>query len=123
MVPVVFIRLEALPLTVNGKVDRGRLPSPDTVEHLRDREFVAPRTAVEERLTALVTELLGVQPIGVTDNFFLLGGHSLLGTQLIARLRQAFGVNLGLRSVFDHPTIEDLAAEIEHAQRLRMEAA
>ena len=123
MVPVVFIRLEALPLTVNGKVDRGRLPSPETVEHLRDREFVAPRTAVEERLTALVTELLGVQPIGVTDNFFLLGGHSLLGTQLIARLRQAFGVNLGLRSVFDHPTIEDLAAEIEHAQRLRMEAA
>jgi amino acid adenylation domain-containing protein len=123
MVPAVFVRLEALPLTANGKVDRGRLPSPDTVEHLRDREVVAPRTAVEERLTALVTELLGVHPIGVADNFFLLGGHSLLGTQLIARLRQAFGVNLGLRSVFDHPTIEDLAAQIERAQRLRMEAA
>ncbi len=78
---------------------------------------------VETRLAALIAELLGVQPIGVADNFFLLGGHSLLGTQLIARLRDAFGVDLPLRTVFDHPTVEDLAAEVEQALLLRMKEA
>ena len=84
---------------------------------------MAPRTAVEKRLAALVAELLGVGPIGVADNFFLLGGHSLLGTQLIARVRDVFGVDMPLRTVFDHPTVEDLAAAIERALLLRMEAA
>jgi amino acid adenylation domain-containing protein len=123
MLPAVFVPLEALPLTASGKVDRGQLPDPESVDTLRDAELVAPRTLVERRLAALVVELLGVDPIGITDNFFLLGGHSLLGTQLIARLRDAFGVDLPLRIVFDHPTVEALAGEVEQAVLLRMDAA
>jgi amino acid adenylation domain-containing protein len=123
MLPTVFVVLDALPLTPNGKVDREQLPAAETLEPLRDPQFTAPRTAVEVRLAALVGELLGVHPIGVADNFFLLGGHSLLGTQLIARLRDAFGVELSLRSVFDHPTLEDLALEVERALLPRKEEA
>jgi acyl carrier protein len=122
MLPAVFVRLSALPLSASGKLDRTALPAPETVETLRDRQYVAPRTAVERRLAALLSELLAM-PIGVGDNFFLLGGHSLLGTQLIARVRDAFGVDLPLRTVFDHPTVEDLAFEIERALLVRMEAA
>jgi acyl carrier protein len=70
-----------------------------------------------------VAGLLGVPSIGVTDNFFLLGGHSLLGTQLIVRMRDAFGVDLPLRAVFDHPTIEALADEVERMLLIRLEAA
>jgi amino acid adenylation domain-containing protein len=123
MVPAAFVPLAALPLTASGKVDRARLPAPEDVATLRDPDVLAPRTAVEKRLAELVAELLGVRPVGVTDNFFLLGGHSLLGTQLIARLRDAFGVDVPLRTIFDHPTVDALAAEIERALLLRMKAA
>ena len=70
-----------------------------------------------------MASLLDASDVGVTDNFFLLGGHSLLGTQLIARVRDAFGVDLPLRAVFDHPTVEALAAEVEQAILARIEAA
>ena len=123
MLPAVFVVVDALPLTPSGKVDRAQLPAAETLEPLRDPQFTAPRTAVEGQLAALVGELLGVHPIGVADNFFLLGGHSLLGTQLIARLRDAFGVELSLRTVFDHPTLEDLALEVERALLSGMEEA
>jgi acyl-CoA synthetase (AMP-forming)/AMP-acid ligase II/acyl carrier protein len=118
MLPATFVMLDALPLTPSGKVDRAQLPGAETIEPVRDQDFTAPRTAVEVRLAAVLEDVLGVQPIGAADNFFLLGGHSLLGIQLIARLREIFGVELSLRTVFDHPTLEDLAAEIEHARRL-----
>jgi amino acid adenylation domain-containing protein len=123
MLPSTFVPLDALPLTASGKLDRARLPAPETVETLRDSEVVAPRTAVEARLAAMVAGLLDVPSIGVTDNFFLLGGHSLLGTQLIVRMRDAFGVDLPLRTVFDHPTIEALADEVERMLLIRLEAA
>jgi amino acid adenylation domain-containing protein len=123
MLPAVFVPLDRLPLTASGKVDRGRLPTPETVETLRDPEFLAPRSVVEHRLAPLVAGLLGVGRVGVSDNFFLLGGHSLLGTQLIARLRDAFGVDLPLRTIFDHPTVADLAAEIERALLPRVDVA
>jgi amino acid adenylation domain-containing protein len=119
MLPATFVTLDALPLTSSGKVDRHQLPAAETLEIVRDQDFMAPRTTVEVRLAVVLEDVLGVQPIGVTDNFFLLGGHSLLGTQLIARLRETFGVELSLRTVFDHPTLEDLAAEIEQALRLK----
>src|SRR5207237_9145682 len=109
-------------LMASGKVDRSRLPRPETAEPLRDPEFEAPRSPVERRLADLVAALLGVTRVGVGDNFFLLGGHSLLGTQLIARLRDAFGVDLPLRTVFDHPTVAGLAAEVERAIMVRLEA-
>jgi len=115
MVPATFVALDALPLTPSGKIDRARLPAADTVEALRDPEFIAPRSDVEIQLAELVGDLLGVHPIGVGDNFFLLGGHSLLGTQLIVRMRGAFGVELSLRTVFDHPTLQDLALEVARA--------
>jgi amino acid adenylation domain-containing protein len=123
MVPATFAVLHALPLTSSGKVDRARLPAVETVETLRDHEFIAPRSAVEMQLAELVGQLLGVHPIGAGDNFFLLGGHSLLGTQLIVRVREAFDVELSLRAVFDHPTLQDLALEIERALRLQRNAA
>jgi amino acid adenylation domain-containing protein len=123
MLPAVFVQLESLPLTASGKLDRARLPAADSVVTLRDAEIAAPRTEVEARLATLVAGLLEVAPIGVTDNFFLLGGHSLLGTQLIARIRDAFGVDLSLRAVFDHPTVAALADEIERAILAGLETA
>jgi amino acid adenylation domain-containing protein len=123
MLPAVFVPLVEVPLTSSGKVDRGRLPAPETTATLRDPEFVAPQSAVEQRLAELVAALLGVTRVGLTDNFFLLGGHSLLGTQLIARLRDAFGVDLPLRTVFDRPTVAGLAGEVERAILVRLEAA
>src|SRR5213080_4709185 len=103
MIPAVFVRVEALPLTANGKIDRDALPAADVADVLRDEPLTAPRTPVEQRLALIVASLLDASDVGVTDNFFLLGGHSLLGTQLIARVRDAFGVDLPLRAVFDHP--------------------
>ena len=123
MIPAVFVRLDTLPLTANGKVDRDALPAPDTADVLRDEPVTAPRTPVEQRLALIVASLLDTSAVGVNDNFFLLGGHSLLGTQLIARVRDAFGVDLPLRALFDHPTVEALAAEVERAILSRIEAA
>ena len=122
MVPGVFVQLNALPLTSNGKVDRGELPEPDAENTLRDEEFIAPRTSVEKRLAAILSSLLNLNEVSVNDNFFLLGGHSLLGTQLIAKIRGAFGVELGLRTVFDTPTIADLSKEIERLILAKVEA-
>ena len=113
MVPATFVRVQSLPLTVNGKVDRAALPLPSATNTLRDEEFVSPRSMVEQRLAAIIAPLLNVDRVGVNDNFFLLGGHSLLGTQLIARINQSFGVELSLLGLFDHPTLADMSAEIE----------
>jgi amino acid adenylation domain-containing protein len=123
MLPAAFVPIDALPLMPSGKVDRAQLPPPETAEPLRDPEFEAPRSPVEQELAGLVAALLGVSRVGVADNFFLLGGHSLLGTQLIARIRDAFGVDVPLRTVFDRPTVEGLAEEVERAIVLRLEAA
>jgi amino acid adenylation domain-containing protein len=122
MVPAVFVRLDSLPLTRNGKVDRAALPAPDAVNTLWDRAFTAPGTPVEERLATMLSALLGIEQVSINDNFFLLGGHSLLGTQLIGQIRNAFGVDLALRSLFDAPTIAELGLEIERLLRARIEA-
>lgn len=122
MVPSVFVRLEALPLTQNGKVDRAGLPAPTAENTLGDEVFTAPRTPVEERLAAMLTALLKLEQVSVHDNFFMLGGHSLLGTQLISQIRGAFGVELALRTLFEAPTIEQLALEIEQLITARVEA-
>jgi acyl-CoA synthetase (AMP-forming)/AMP-acid ligase II/acyl carrier protein len=116
MVPAAFVMLPALPLTTNGKVDRAALPAPDATNTLRDGPVVAPASGVEAELAGILAGLLGVEEVSVTDNFFLLGGHSLLGTQLIVRVREIFGVELALRTLFDAPTVAELAAEIERAR-------
>jgi amino acid adenylation domain-containing protein len=113
MVPSVFVKLPAVPLTANGKVDRAALPEPNAENTLRDEEFIRPRTPIEQRLATTLCALLNLSEVSVNDNFFLLGGHSLLGTQLIVKIRSTFGVDLALRTLFDAPTIAELSAEIE----------
>lgn len=113
MVPTTFVTLEELPLSPAGKIDRARLPQPGPENILRDHAFVAPRTPIEERIASMLASLLGLPQVSVEDNFFLLGGHSLLGTQLIARIRDAFQIELSLRSLFEAPTVEKLSARVE----------
>jgi amino acid adenylation domain-containing protein len=122
MVPGAFVKLSALPLNLSGKIDRAALPAPTAENTLRDDTFVPPRTPVEERLVSMLAPLLGLDKVSVEDNFFLLGGHSLLGTQLIARVRDAFGVELTLRALFDAPTIASLATQVEGLLLARLEA-
>jgi acyl-CoA synthetase (AMP-forming)/AMP-acid ligase II/acyl carrier protein len=122
MVPSVFVRVDALPLTPNGKVDRGALPEPDPENTLRDDPFTAPSTPIEQRLAKILTGLLNLNEVSINDNFFLLGGHSLLGTQLIGKIRGAFGVELRLRTLFDTPTVAELSSEIERLIFARVES-
>ena len=122
MLPSTFIRVDELPMTANGKLDRDALPSADAGNTLQEDEFVAPRTPLEERVTVIIATLLGLDRVGVNENFFLIGGHSLLGTQLIARVRDAFGVDLSLRSIFDSPAPAELAKEIERLMVARLDA-
>jgi acyl-coenzyme A synthetase/AMP-(fatty) acid ligase/acyl carrier protein len=113
MVPASFVQLSSFPLTANGKVDKSALPLPTDGTSLPDAEFIAPRGIVEERLAAVIGSLLNVDRVGVNDNFFLLGGHSLLGTQLLTRVSQTFGVELSLLNLFDHPTLAEMSDQIE----------
>lgn len=122
MVPPVYVHLESLPLTRNGKLDRTALPGTDLENTLGNDAFTAPRTPIEKRLAVIVCSLLELEQVSVNDNFFLLGGHSLLGTQLIGQVRGTFGVELALRTLFDSPTIEQLAFETERLVVARVEA-
>ncbi len=117
MIPAAFVRIDQLPLGPNGKIDRVMLPAPTPENTDEDKVRVGPSTPVEARVVAILAQLLGVQKVGVHDNFFFLGGHSLLGTQLIARARDSFGIELPLRTVFDSPTASQLSAEIERMLR------
>ncbi|RKZ83180.1 MAG: non-ribosomal peptide synthetase, partial [Candidatus Parabeggiatoa sp. nov. 1] len=112
MVPVAFVMLEKLPLTPNGKIDRYALPTPDPFERTLD-ELVAAHTPIEEVLTTIWTEVLALEQIGIHDNFFELGGHSLLFTQVISRVLETLKVELPMSSLFDYPTITELAHHIE----------
>ncbi|WP_254564926.1 non-ribosomal peptide synthetase [Oscillatoria sp. HE19RPO] len=114
-VPSAFVILEHLPLTPNGKVDRKALPAPDTSRPDMQGTFVAPRTILEEKIAGIWSEILGLEKVGIEDNFFDLGGHSLLITQLSSRVRDTFTVDLPLRDLFAVPTVAGLAQQIERA--------
>jgi len=116
MVPSSFVILDELPLLPNGKIDRRALPAPKAVRPDLPEAFVAPRTDVEKLLAGAWADLLGLPQVGIHDNFFDLGGHSLLTTQLISRVRDLFKVELPLRQVFQQPTIAALALVIEQSQ-------
>lgn len=123
MIPAAFVRLPALPLTAHGKIDRAALPEPAPANTLQDAGATEPCTDTEQRVAEMVGELLNLEAIGLEDNFFLLGGHSLLGAQLIARLRQAFAVDITLRSLFEAPTIAALATELDRLRGLERRTA
>ncbi|MEP0858568.1 amino acid adenylation domain-containing protein [Trichocoleus sp. DQ-U1] len=117
MVPSGFVLLEAIPLTPNGKIDRRALPEPDTARPELESAYIAPRTAIEEVVAGIWTQVLGLEQVGMRDRFFDLGGHSLLATQVMSRLREAFQVELPLRYLFESPTVAGLAERIETACR------
>jgi acyl-coenzyme A synthetase/AMP-(fatty) acid ligase/acyl carrier protein len=112
MVPATFVVLPALPLTGSGKIDYRALPEPDWGA-AAGQAPVAPRTPTESRLAAIIAELLALPgPVGVSDNFFALGGHSLTATRLMARIRAVYGVDLPVRTLFADPTVTGLAAAL-----------
>ena len=116
MMPSTFVLLDALPLTPTGKVDRLALPMPDPVRPALDTAFVAPRTPIEEAVARIWAEVLGLEQVGMHDNFLALGGHSLLATQVLSRLRDTFQVELPVRHFFEAPTIAKLVESIEAVQ-------
>jgi amino acid adenylation domain-containing protein len=113
MVPSFVLPLDAFPLTPNGKVDRKALPEPDRMRDYSELDFVAPEGPVQENLAEIWADILGVEKVGVLDNFFTLGGHSLVATRLVSRIRHAFGVELRLQDVFGRPTITAMGEEVE----------
>jgi amino acid adenylation domain-containing protein len=112
MVPSAFVVLPSLPVTPNGKVDRQALPAPGT----ENRSYAAPTNAVEELLAAIWAQVLGTERVGIHDNFFHIGGHSLMATQLISRIRSAFQVELPLRCLFETPTVAEIARQVQSLQ-------
>ena len=112
MIPSVFVMLEALPKTPNGKVDRRALPAPAASRPRLETVFVAPRSPLEERLAGIWKEVLRIDEVGVHDSFFDLGGNSLLAAQVISRLRSTLGLDVPLRYFFAAPTLQGLAVAV-----------
>ena len=116
MVPSAFVGLSAFPLTSNGKIDRKALPAPEYQQKSSER-YVAPRTPMEEKVAAIWAEVLRLERVGATDDFFAIGGHSLLAAQVISRLRQTLEIEIPLKAMFESPVLEVLAARIQTAKR------
>ncbi len=112
MVPSLWVELKSLPLTQNGKVDKRALPDPDASEGLSE-QYAAPRTATEEKLASIWEELLGLERVGIHDNFFEIGGHSLLAMRVISSIRREMELELAVKELFLHPTISELAIHLE----------
>jgi tyrocidine synthetase-3 len=110
MVPGYFVQLAALPLTVNGKIDRKCLPEPEGLDMETGITYVAPRNEIEENLVLVWQEILGRESIGIKDNFFELGGHSLKAMRLMKILHQRLGINWKIQDIYNHPTIEEMAS-------------
>jgi amino acid adenylation domain-containing protein len=122
MVPGIYMFLDALPLTINRKVDRQKLPKPDRDRPELETNFVAPQTPTEQELAQIWLEVLGIERVGVHDNFFELGGHSLLVTQIISRVRTQFGTEIAVRDLFTASTIAQLAKQIDELLLARLDS-
>ncbi|MFK7829719.1 MAG: amino acid adenylation domain-containing protein [Congregibacter sp.] len=120
MLPSSIVLLARLPLTPNGKIDRAALPKPDFGK--QQTVFVAPSTELEQQICDVWCDILGLTHLGVRDNFFELGGHSLLAVRVIAHLRKRLGVDIALQSLFDAPTVAELALELENGGSSGLEA-
>jgi acyl-coenzyme A synthetase/AMP-(fatty) acid ligase/acyl carrier protein len=120
MIPSAFVILDRLPLMATGKIDRRALPDPGRSRPALDSPYIAPRTPEEEQLAEIWTEVLSLEQVGVVDNFFDLGGHSLSATQVVSRVIKTFRLEIPLKALFESPTIEKMAAVIgaHRAQRL-----
>jgi amino acid adenylation domain-containing protein len=121
MLPSVFVVLDALPLTPNGKVDRQALPDPGASRPELETPFVAPRTPVEKELTQIWAEVLSLDQVGIQDNFFDLGGHSLTATRIISQVIKQFKVDIPLQSLFQAPTVAEMAKIITERRNKKLE--
>ncbi len=122
MMPATFVLLDFLPVTANGKVDRAALPRPDSTNILKEETIVLPTTSTEIRVAEIVSSLLGIEEVGIDENFFMLGGNSLLGAQIIIQIANTFGVELKLHTLFSSSTIRLLSEEIERNIFMKLEA-
>ncbi|MCP4689935.1 MAG: amino acid adenylation domain-containing protein [Desulfobacterales bacterium] len=121
MIPAAFVFMDAIPLTTAGKVDRRALPAPDLSENLLEEGYAAPRTATEKILAEIWAEALGVERVGVRNNFFSMGGHSLLAAKVLSRVRDRFRVAPSLAALFDGPTVAEFSRVIDAAPKTREE--
>ncbi|MCR9192957.1 MAG: phosphopantetheine-binding protein, partial [Gammaproteobacteria bacterium] len=112
MIPAHFVKLEKLPLTPNGKLDRASLPKPDREARLNDNVYIAPVTELEKKISAIWSTVLGVDSVGLQDNFFDLGGNSILAMKLIFRLRQKLQLNMSMTILFEYPMFENFTKMI-----------
>jgi acyl carrier protein len=119
MVPAAYVRMEALPLTPSGKLDRQALPKPEG-DAYAVRGYEAPQGEMETRLAGIWTEVLKLERVGRQDNFFALGGHSLLAVRVISRLREELQIEVGIRDLFAHAVLADLAGAVERARRAKL---
>src|SRR6185437_6281780 len=111
-IPAIFISMESLPVLPSGKINRLALPSPQQGTLGRREQLVRPRNAIEEKLCSIWCEVLELDEVGIDDNFFDVGGHSLSGMRVLARVRRDLRVDIPIRRLFDHPTIGELAVEV-----------
>jgi acyl carrier protein len=116
MVPAAFVSLDVIPMTPNGKVDRRSLPVPDDSRPELDAPFMAPETPLEEQLAKIWVQILGLNRIGIHDNFFDLGGHSLAASRVVSHVIQEFQIEVPLQALFQSPTIAEMAAVIIERQ-------
>jgi acyl carrier protein len=120
MIPSTFVILTALPLTPNGKVDRSALPAPEDRRPDLDTPYTVARTPIEEELAGIWADILSLDRVGIHDNFFDLGGHSLAATRVVSQVIKKFQLELPLRSLFQSPTIAEMAAVIEAYQEKKI---
>lgn len=119
MVPSVFVVLEAMPVTPNGKIDRRLLPDPGTSRPAIETQYVAPRTSIESDLAGIWADVLSLDRVGIYDNFFELGGHSVAAMRVVSRVIQTFQLDLQVKALFDSPTVAEMATLITRSDRKR----